>query len=70
MKEVVSANIKKYRAEKGYSQQDMANKLNVTRQTYNAYENDPLNLKVSILIEMAVILECHVNDFFKQRIAT
>lgn len=60
----ISSNIRAYRARMGYSQQDMADKLGVSRISYNDYEVNPQKLKVATLTKIADILNCNLEDFF------
>ena len=52
--------LKRLRGKKLKTQQDLAEKLNVSRQTYNTYEN---NLSVLSLdqIQEILIAYCHIN---------
>lgn len=60
----VGSNIRAYRVRSGLLQEDMANKLGVSRVTYNDYEVNPQKLKLKTLIKIAEILKCDIADFF------
>lgn len=62
--EQIKNNIKSYRVRLGYTQSDMAKKLNISRQKYIKCENNPLNTKLSILVDISHLLKCSVSDFF------
>ena len=60
----VSRNIKSCRQKVGLYQQDVANKLNVTKQTYVNIENNPMNYSINKLMIVAKAIGCNINDFF------
>lgn len=49
--------LKSLRGKKLKSQQDIANKMGITRQSYNAYENDTSKCELDVLFEILNILE-------------
>ena len=55
-----------YRMRIGYTQEKMANILNVSRTTYCDYEVNPQKLKVETLQDIADVLKCDLADFFVQ----
>lgn len=60
--------IKEIRKSKGYTQQFMADRLNISQQMYAKYEIENRNITVETLIKIAEILEVTPNDlidFFK-----
>lgn len=59
-----SRRIKAIRVLKGYSQEEMADKLNVSRLTYIKYENNPYAVPMRKLEPVANLLGCKVGDFF------
>ena len=61
---VVSNNLKSARVRKGMLQEDVARELGVSRQTENAYENKPGNLKLSQFMKLAEIYDCSIGYFF------
>lgn len=59
---MINDNIRQYRKEKGYSQEEMAVKLHVVRQTVSKWENGRSVPDADVLIRMAEILDVSVND--------
>ena len=62
----ISNNLKSYRIRLGYTQEQMAKKLNVSRNTYCDYEVNPQKLRIETLQDIAEILQCELSDFFVQ----
>lgn len=62
----ISNNLKSYRIRLGYTQEQMAKKLNVSRNTYCDYEVNPQKLRIETLQDIAGILQCELSDFFVQ----
>ena len=62
----ISNNIKSNRVRYGLSQEDMADKLGISRVTYCDYEVNPQRLKIETLQSIADILCCNLADFFKE----
>lgn len=56
--------LKVYRAKFDLTQEDMAQKLQVSRQTINAIENNKYFPSLELGLKMARILECKVDDLF------
>jgi transcriptional regulator with XRE-family HTH domain len=61
---VVSENIRKLRELKNYTQEFMADKISVTRETYGKIERGEPGLKVDTLINIASVLEVPVTKLF------
>jgi len=57
--------IKQLRKEHGLRQEDMANKLGVTRQTIIAIENDKYNPTLELAMKIAKLLGVYVEDIFE-----
>ena len=57
----IGKNIKKARAEKGYTQEQLAQKLNVTRNTISNYETGHSNPDIEMLQMLAEALETDPN---------
>ncbi len=57
--------IKYYRNQKGYSQDELAMKLHVVRQTISKYETGISVPDANLLIEMAKVLEVRVSDLLE-----
>lgn len=56
--------IKELRKEKGYRQEDLAEALNVSRQTIIAIENDKYNPTLELAMKLAKFLSITVEDLF------
>jgi DNA-binding XRE family transcriptional regulator len=59
--------IKSLRCKKLKSQQEIANKIGVARQTYNGYENNILKCDLETVLKILEALECNkteIKDFF------
>ncbi|HGH0915697.1 MULTISPECIES: helix-turn-helix transcriptional regulator [Bacillus] len=61
-------NIKKYRKIKGFSQSELANMVNVARQTINLLENNKYNPSLSLCIKIAKVLDTDLNTLFWENI--
>lgn len=57
-------NLKENRARFGFTQDDISKKLNVSRQTINAIENNKYFPSLELGLKLAQILECKVDDLF------
>lgn len=62
--EYASKKIKELRKNKGWSQQELANKLNVTQQQINRYENNQRILKKDFLEKLAIAFNVSMNEFY------
>jgi len=51
--------LKSLRAKRLLTQDDIALKLGITRQTYNAYENNPLKCDLNTLIQLVSTLKAN-----------
>lgn len=56
--------IKEFRKAKGWRQEDLAGKLDVSRQTIIAVENDKYNPSLELAMKMARCLETTVEELF------
>ena len=59
--------LKGFRAKRLLSQDDLAEKLGITRQTYNSMENDPLRYDLNTIIKLLNVLELkdsEIEEFF------
>ena len=54
------------RKSKGFTQDELAKKCNVTRQTINAIENDRYDPTLRLAFKIAAILGTTVDNLFKQ----
>ena len=57
-------NIRKIREKKGFSQEYMANVLNISQASYARLENEETKVTVERLQKIAEILETNIIDFF------
>jgi len=57
--------VKQLRKEHGLRQEDMASKLDVTRQTIIAIENDKYNPSLELAMKIARLLGMRVEDIFE-----
>lgn len=57
-------NLKENRAKFGFTQDDISKKLNVSRQTINAIENNKYFPSLELGLKLAKILDCKVEDLF------
>ena len=53
-----------YRSDFDISQQELANYVEVTRQTVNAIERDRYDPSVELVFKLAAFFECGVEDLF------
>ena len=56
--------VRELRAEKGWSQADLADKLNVSRQTVNAIETGRYDPSLPLAFALAKLFRCKVEDIF------
>lgn len=61
----ISAKLKGLRAEKGYSLEEMANKLEIHRETLRKYENHPEFIEIGLLLKMLNIYDVTTIYFFE-----
>lgn len=59
--------IKALRLKRGLTQDDLAEKLNTTRQTISRYENGDRKANQDVLFELSKILNVSINDFFPEQ---
>lgn len=59
-------NIRELRKKLGLRQEDLANTLDVTRQTINAIENDKYNPTLELAMKLAKLLNTPVEKLFIQ----
>jgi len=62
--EVLSANILKLRRSKGFTQEELANKLGVTFQAVSKWENAKSAPDISLLPLIAEVFSCSIDDLF------
>ena len=61
--------IKVERAKKNITQAQLAELVNVSRQTVNAIESGKYNLSTILALKIAHVFECSVNDIFELEVA-
>ena len=64
--ENISKKLKGLRAESGYSQEEIAEKLGIHRETFRRYENDPSIIEIEQLLKLLDIYEIDTLYFFNQ----
>lgn len=69
LNESLSDYIKLIRFKAKKSQEDVAKELNISRNTYSIWENNPVQLKLDTLIEIGTILNNDIIIFFNQYVA-
>ncbi len=57
-------NIRKLRKELGFTQEEIANSVGVTRQTVNAVENEKYSPTLELAMKLAKILHSKVEELF------
>jgi len=62
---IISTKLKGLRAEKGYSLEEMAEKIGVHRETLRKYENNPSSIEIGTLLEMLDIYDMDTTYFFE-----
>ena len=63
----LSQNIRKYREQKSMSQEELAQKLYVTRQTISNYENGKTEPDLDRIEEMAVLFDVDVQELLQTK---
>ncbi len=61
----ISAKLKGLRAEKGYSLEEMAEKIGIHRETLRKYESNPLCIEIGTLLKMLNIYNVETTYFFE-----
>ena len=67
MNNTVSKNIRKYRDLKGFSQEYMAEQMNLTQSAYAKIENTETKLTIDRLNEISKILEVDIANLLEQK---
>lgn len=60
----ISRNIKACRSKVGMTQEQIAEILGITKQTYLSIENNPMSYSINKLNEIAKVFNCNIDDFF------
>jgi transcriptional regulator with XRE-family HTH domain len=61
----VGTNLKRLRTKTKFSQQDIADKLNIDRVTYSNWENETFDVKSQYIPQLAEIFEVELHELFK-----
>lgn len=61
----ISSKLRGLRSEKGLSQEDVANKLGIHRETFRKYENNPSSIEMGLFLKILDIYEIDTNYFFE-----
>lgn len=64
--ERLKRNMKALRVKAGYTQEDVADLLYVTRETVFRWEKEPERMSFVKLADIAKLYNCTVNDFFAE----
>jgi len=64
--EIIGTNLRRIRDQKGFSQQDLANRCDVDRAKISRIENATEDFFFSTLIEIASALEVDLSDLLRQ----
>jgi len=64
VKKIIKNNVKKFRLERQITQEDLALKVGVTRQTIGLIEKEKYNPTISLCLSLAKILKVTLNDLF------
>ena len=63
MEKILGQKIREYRLKRGMTQEEMADKLLSKKSTVSDYENDKIDIKISVLREIAKILGVPLSHF-------
>ncbi len=67
IKEIIAKNIRKYRKEKGYTQEQLANYIDRSNEFIRRIETDyTRGISLETLYRMSVVLEHPMGDFFNE----
>lgn len=67
IKKFIGEKIKYYREQRGLTQEDLAKRLNISRQSISRYESGDRATNQDFLFELADIFEVNIDDFFPPR---
>ena len=59
--------LRELRAEKAWSQGDLAERLEVSRQTINAIETEKYDPSLPLAFKMAKLFKCRIEDLFDDK---
>lgn len=66
MKDSVTKKIKQLRLAKGFSQEEIADQLNISRSAYERMENGKTNIWSNHIKELSVIFDIPLSSFFEK----
>ncbi len=61
---LIGKNIRKYRKDIGYTEEQVANKLGISTNDYIEYEINPKRMEIETLEKIAYFFNCKVDNFF------
>jgi transcriptional regulator with XRE-family HTH domain len=67
VKKIVGNRIRKIREEQSFTQENIADELNITHGAYSKIERGETDVQVTRLYDIAKILKVEVVDFFKEK---
>ena len=62
----ISDNIRAERNRAKLTQEEVANKLNITTKTYMSYENDARGIRATTIYNLSKIFNCNIDAFYLQ----
>ncbi|WP_421773741.1 helix-turn-helix domain-containing protein [Gracilimonas sp.] len=65
-REIIASNIKRYRNELGYTQEDLASYLSVSRTAITHYENNTRNIPIAYLGKIAALFGISKSDLLEE----
>ena len=66
LRKIFSSNIRKFRIEKGLSQEELAEKAGVHRTYIGSVERGERNITINVMEKLSIALERQITDFFKE----
>jgi putative transcriptional regulator len=60
----INNRLKVLRAERNWTQKDLAEKMNISRQTVNAIENERYDPSLPLAFKFARLFNCRIEDIF------
>lgn len=64
--EVVGKNLKQARRDKGLTQKEVAERLNMTQQQYSRFENGVFELNYRQIVDLCDLYDIYPNDLFQE----
>lgn len=62
--EILKNNFKSLRVRAGLNQEEAARELNISRTHFLKYENNPITVKLLLLLKLTGLYNCTISDFF------